>query len=169
MKNHLSQPITQDGFTLIEFLIYMGILSILIFVLANIFTATLDVKLESEAVAGVDLDGKYILNRLSYDMHQASSIASPSAAGQTSGSLQIVVNSVNYIYTLDGSGNLQLNTNLGVDQMNSINSKISNLTFQRIGNGSNADTILVNFTITSQTQRVSGFESRVITTALSLP
>lgn len=157
------------GFSLIEFLIYMGVLSLLIFALSDLFSSTLDVQRESESSSSVDQDSQYILTRLSYDMHQASAMSTPSSAGQTSSSLQIIVNSVNYTYSLDGNGNLQLATNLGTDQVNSVNTKLTNLAFQRIGNSTSTDTIIVQMTIQSRTKRKGGVETRAIETTLALP
>jgi type II secretory pathway pseudopilin PulG len=155
------------GFTLVELVVYMGIMSILVGVLGSVFAAIVDVQLESEATASVDQDGRYILSKLLYDMKSASLLTTPSGAGSTSSTLQITVNAIPYIYSLDGSGNLQVVNHYGTNVLNSYDSQISGLSFQRIGTGGSNDTVRVNFTVTSRTLRNTGPESRSFQTTLS--
>ncbi len=152
MKNKFS---TRLGFTTIELLLYMGILTILISVLASIFGAIIDSKLESEATSSVDQDGRYILARLSRDMQSATSIASP-AAGLQGSALQISVNSIAQTYAVNISNDLQITKSGQSDNLNSVDTSVSNLTFKRIGNGDVDDTIQMQFTLTSKIQRRAG-------------
>ena len=160
---------THRGFTMVELIIYMGILVILITMLTGIFTSVIDVQLASESTSSVDQDGRYILARLTHDLDNASSITTPAIpSAQTSPSLQIIINSINYIYSVDASGNLQLTNNNGTDQLNSANTSISGLTFQRLGNGDSNDTVRVGFTVTGRVQRRAGLESKSFQTTLGL-
>ncbi len=156
------------GFTTIELLVYMGILSFLIMILSTIFVSIVDVQLDSKSTSDVDQDGRYILARLAYDFGSAQSVASPSTPGSSSGTLQISINSINYTYNLDGSGNLQLTNNLGTNNLNSINTTIPSITFQRIGNGGINDTIRVTFTVKSTTQRHTVPEQRTYQTTFGI-
>ena len=79
---------------------------ILITALTTVFGQIIDVQLESKSISSIDQNGRYIMARLTHDMQSATSIASPSAAGQQSNSLKIVVNSINYTYSVSPSGNL---------------------------------------------------------------
>ncbi len=155
----------QKGFTLVEFLIYMGLLSLLVYVMSSLFSATLDTKLESEATSHVDQDTQYILARLTYDMHQATAITNG-----TSGSTLQLTEGTAFTYTLDGNGNIQLNDGTNTNQINSGDTKITGLTFQHIGAGASTDSVKVQFIITSRTQRFGGQqEMRTIDTTLGLP
>ncbi|MBA3723844.1 MAG: prepilin-type N-terminal cleavage/methylation domain-containing protein [Candidatus Levybacteria bacterium] len=159
--------VTQEkGFTLIEMIIYIGIFSLLIGVLSAIFGAILDVQLESEGTSKVDQNGRYILAKLNHDIEDATAITTPSSPGQTTSTLQITVNSIIYTYGLDGSGNLQLTTPTGTNNLNSQGITVSGLSFTRLGNGGANDTIRVNYTITSTIQSPSGPESRTFQTTL---
>jgi type II secretory pathway pseudopilin PulG len=155
------------GFTLIELVLYMGLMSILVGVLGSVFATIVDVQLETEATSSVDQDGRYILSKLLYDVKTATAIGTPGSAGVTSSTLQMTVNSVSYTYSLDSGGNLQVLNNFGTNILNSYDSQISNLSFQRIGNGGSNDTIKTSFTVTSRTQRKSGPESRTFQTTLT--
>ncbi len=161
-----NKAIQQKGSTLIEMLIYMGVFSVLIGVLSTIFGAILDVQLESQGTSRVDQDGRYILARLSHDIEDATGITTPSSPGQTSSTLQIAVNSINYTYGLDGSGNLQLTVPSGTDRLNSQGIVVSGLSFTRLGNGGANDTIRVNYTVTSTIQSPSGPDARTFQTTL---
>ena len=137
------------GFTLIEFLIYMGLFSILLVVTFQMFSSIFSVQLESESTSSVDSDGKYIMQRFTYDMNRASSITTPATQGTSSATLTLVVNSQNLTYSLNGN-NLQLqNTTAGTtDQLNSTDTTVSNLSFIRL-DGGGKDVVQMNFTLKS--------------------
>jgi type II secretory pathway pseudopilin PulG len=162
----------QRGFTLIELVLYAGLLSILVGVMGVMFGQIVDVQLESEATSGVDQDGRYILGKMIYDMkslNTSDTIATPANPGNTSTTLQLNINSTNYTYSLDGNGNLVL-TNNATGEANVLNgwqTSVSNLSFQRIGAGGSNDTIRVSFTINSRVQQHSGVESRSFQTTLA--
>lgn len=158
---------SQKGFTLIELLLYMGILSLLIGALSVVFGAILDVQLDAQSTSGVDQDARYIQGRMTYDMQRASSIVSP-GIGASGGTLQIVIGGTNYTYSVDGNGNLVLNDTVNTNQLNSEDTTVSGVTFQRIGDGDVNDTVRVTYTVTSDIQETSGQESRTIQTTLGL-
>ncbi|MEI6532826.1 MAG: prepilin-type N-terminal cleavage/methylation domain-containing protein [Candidatus Roizmanbacteria bacterium] len=144
-----------SGFTLIELLIYMGILSIFLIILTDVFVSILGVKLESSSYSSVEQDGRYIMNRLSYDIHRATSITTPSSPGQSTSSLALVIGGINYTYNLN-SNNLVLTSNSISNTLNSNLSRVNNIQFQRIGNVGGKNTIHVVFTVTSTIQPKSG-------------
>lgn len=170
MKKNLK---LQKGFTLTEMIIYMGLLLVLITILSRLFSSILDVRLESQSASSVDLDGRYILSKLTYDMHamQTSAptndtIVTPASPGLSGSTLTFKVNSINYTYSLN-NGNLELTNNNGSDNLNSTDSTVSNLQFTRIGTGTATDTIRVSFTLTSNVTKNSGPEERTFQTTIS--
>ena len=176
MRNKLSaisnKLSASKGFTLIELIISFGILTVLLSVLMGIFGSILDVQLESKAKSSIDQDVRYILAKLGYDMHAASSIETPENPGpSTSLILTNSLDSINYTYSLDANNNLQIvnNNTSEVNVLNSIDDSISNLNFERVGAGGSDDTIRVTFTIQSKIKRPSGQETRSIQTTLGLP
>jgi len=160
----------QKGFTLVELLLYMGILSVMLSILVTIFVTAIDVQLESEATSAVQRDGTYILARLAYDVHRASSISVPPSLGADSTNLKILVGGVNYTYSIDGSENLTLFNDIEINNLNSYDSKVSALTVKRLGNaGGFEDTLKINFTLTSRTKRTGArYEKKDFETILAL-
>jgi len=159
----------QKGTSLIELISYMAILSVLLTMLTSIFVSALDVQSESQATSSVEQDGNYILTRLAYDIHRAQSINIPAANGATVDNFQIVIDGVNYIYSIDTNNNLILTNNLGVNNLNNYGSSVSAFSVQRLGNvGGIENTLKINFAVTSRTKRISGFETKNFETNLSL-
>ena len=153
------------GFTIVELLIYMALLSGFLIITTELFASIMDVKLESEAVSSAEQDGRYILTRLSHDIPQSSSITTPNTLGSTATSLVMIVSGVTYTYSVNGE-NLQLANNLGTNNLNSTESKISNVSFQKIGNVGGKETIKLSFTVTSSSVRNSGPEVRTFNTTV---
>lgn len=147
----------------------IGILSILIGVLTTLFGQIIDTSLDSRATSGVDQDGKYIIARLAYDLQRSSSIVDPAVpSSSTSATLTIDVNSINYTYDLDGSGNLRLTNNFGPNNLNSNTIQVTDLSFQRLGIGDASDTVQVKFRLTSLIKQSKGNETKSFQTTLGL-
>ncbi len=152
----------REGFTLIELLIFMGIFSILIVVLFQLFVAVFDVQLESQSTSAVAQDGRYIVNKLSYDIKNSTSsaILSP-AAGSTGQTLVIASPATTYTYSLS-NGNLDIHDSAlnTTDQLNSINTQVSSISFFRLSDTSNQySTITVSITVISKVIRRGGVNS----------
>lgn len=146
------------GFTLVELLIYIGLLTILMTILTRIFTGIIDVQLGSEATGAVEEDGRYIYSRFSYDVNSAVSVVTPAGQGEQSDALTLLIDGVATTYRINNN-----NLMSGADQLNSVGTQISNLLFRRLGNS-----IQITFTITSTTQNVSGPDTKDIETTIAL-
>lgn len=149
----------KKGFTLVEMLIYMGLLGILLIALTDLFVAILGVKLESESNSFIEQDGRYILARLSNDVSMASSISVPSSLGSSGSSLSLVINGSTYIYTIS-AGNLQMVDNIGTVNLNSSETSITNLNFQKIGNVGGKETVRMDLTLESKIERNTGKDTK---------
>lgn len=147
------------GSTLVEFLIYMALLSTFLIILTNIFISIVELKVDAESISSIEQDGRFIMARITHDIHRASSITAPALAGSSSASLVIVIGGVNYTYQLSGV-NLQLINNFGTNNLNGSESEISGLSFQRVGNASGKHTIKVQFTIESAADRIGGSKAK---------
>ncbi len=161
MKKEKSLPAGRQGFTIVELLIYMGILAILMTILTRLFTATVDVQLTSEATGGVEEDSRYIYSRLAYDIARSDSIVTPDVPGISSDSLTMLIGSVPYTYRVIG-------TNLVLDDesLNSYLTNISDVTFTQLGPVTGKKSIWVTYTITSTIQSSSGTDTKNIETTI---
>lgn len=139
-----------QAFTLIELMIFMGIFSILIFILTDIFIISLKTKTSAESTAVINQDGRFIFAKLTADINNANSISSP-VLGTSSSSIDLILYGVpETIRFNDSSGNIELVTGGKTDVLNSVNSKISNLAFTRLGNIGGKNTIRINITLQSR-------------------
>ena len=150
------------GYTLVEMLIYMGLLSIIMVILLQLFTSLIDIQLDTRDSSVVEQDSKYILARLFYDIHRADSIASPGPLGTTTNTLQLAAGGTSYTYDIQ-NGNLYLVTSQS-DQLNGVDTTISNLSFKRIGNTDGKHLILVTYTVTSKINTTTPEVKNVSTT-----
>lgn len=155
------------GFTLVELLIYIGLLTIFMSIVTRIFTGIIEVQLSSEATGSVEEDGRFIYSRLSYDVSRATSVLTPSGLGDQTNSLTILIGGETHTYSMN-SNNLMLVNNLGANQLNSAGTRISNLSFQRLGNVNGQYSIQAKFTITSTTQQINGPDTKNIETTIAL-
>src|SRR5258708_34652887 len=111
------------GFTLIELVIYIGVLSILLTAMSALFTSIIDVQFESTSTSSVNQDGRYLLSKLLYDVKSITNvppdgIVVPATAGVQSTTMQLTINSINYTYSLDSNNNLQVvNNSTGVSSV----------------------------------------------------
>ncbi|SRR5258708_7335172 len=138
------------GFTLIEMMLYMALLGFLMITMTELFAGILDVRSESATTSAVEQDGRFLLSRFVYDIQQASFVSTPASDGNSGNSLTLVIGGVNYTYSVV-NGNLQIVNNFGTDILNSSETSISNLTFQRAGNTASGGktTVQTTFTVTS--------------------
>ena len=160
MKRLMVRP--QAGFTLIETLLSMALMSIFLLVLTDIFTQTLSLQTENEAASVVTQDGRYIMQRLAYDVARASAITTPAVLGGSGSTLALTIDGVANTYSVSG-GNLQVVNGAGTTALNGNGTTVSGLTVQRLGDGGQADTARVMFTVTSKATPQSGPATQTLT------
>lgn len=140
------------GFTLIELLLYIGIFSILLVALFQLFTSIIDTQSQSQSSSSVFLDGQYILNRFKYDVGRAKSITTPSLPGEQGITAKVSMSNGTYTYSL-ANGNLTLTDDVSSTsgQLNGADTTVSNLNFTRLSDtqGKNTDTLTISFKLTS--------------------
>lgn len=154
------------GFTLVELIIVMGVTSILLVVMTDIFTTLAKVRTESEATSAVAQDGRFILARLEYDIKRATSITTPAALGNTANTLALVIGGVTYTYSISGSNNLQVVNNIGTNTLNGSDTTVSGLSVQKLGNSGGKETLQLNFSVTSKAVQSSGTLTKTYTTTV---
>lgn len=151
----------QKGFTLVELLLFMGIFSILLVILFQLFSSILSTHAESQATSSVDQDGNFILSRLAYDIHNASGITIPFLGNSCNWpiipSCQLVLS--NGTYAITSEGNLTLTASGNIDFLNSLKTtKITDITFTKLVNTNpgSKPSVQIKFTLQSRIIRPGG-------------
>lgn len=168
LTNYLKK--LQKGATLLELLIYMGILTVFMAVLATLFGTALDLQTEANATTSVDRDATYLFARIAYDLHRAESIVTPAnrGAANSGASLTLSINGTNHTYAADAVGNFVYTNALGSFNLNSYDTTISNLVFTKISTLSVEETLRISFTLTSVFTPDGNAETRNFSTTLAL-
>ena len=139
----------EKGFTLIELILFMGIFSILIIIFTDIFITSLKTKSIAESTAFVNQDARFIFAKLTNDINNANSIVYPELGG-TSNSLTLIL--YGQLETIQiKNGNIELVDVNGTHALNSVNTLISNIAFNRLGNIDGKNSIKINITVESRT------------------
>lgn len=81
---------TQRGYTLIELLLYVGIVGTLLVGMSTFFATVAEARIKNQTISEVDQQGTAVMQYLSQTIRNATSITSP-AAGASGASLTLVV------------------------------------------------------------------------------
>lgn len=157
----------QRGVTLVEMLLVMGLLGIFLVVLTSIFTASLDVQMQSQSYSATITDSRFIMARLNYDIARASAVTTPAALGGSGATLGLTIGGSAYTYALNGT-NLQLTDPTGPANLNGGGTTISDLSFQRLGNVGGKDTVRYFFKVTSKAVDKNGADTLTFTSTAEL-
>lgn len=145
-RNPVGVRIHDRGFTLVELLIYMGLLAIMVLIFTEIFTLILENQLESKNTSSVSTDGRFIYSRFIYDVNRAESIIYPAMFGSSSATLTLLIGGQEYTYSTL-SGNLVITNASESAALNSYDTSISTLFFTKVGTTSANPTIQMRFTL----------------------
>lgn len=157
----------KKGVTLIELVIYMGILSVILIVFIDMFALLFDKQMETESISSVQQDSNYILSRLPYEFGRAQSVEIPATAGAITTSLRLMTDSEIYDYHLSAN-NLVVDRGGVVEQINGYDTTVSNLTFLRLGENNAHDVVQIKFTLSSKAKKQSGHEVNQFSTTLGI-
>ena len=153
------------GFTLMEFLVSMALMSLFLLVLTDLMTGMLSLQTESDATSSIIKDGRYIMQRFDYDINRATSVTTPAALGGSGATLAIIIGGVTHTYSVS-AGSLQVVNNLGTINLDGAGSTISGFSVQRLGDVGGKDTVRITFTATSVALRNGVAETRTFTTTV---
>ena len=163
----------EHGFSLIELIVHMGLTSILITIMSQVFVAVLGVRVESLNTTGVQQDGRFIMARLAYDIRRAQAIVFP-AYGSASSSMTLLIQEGSVLqtnhYSWDGT-NLSVTNASSTAQLNSNRTLITDFSVTRIGNSdqnpAGRDTLSTQLNLTGNSQLESGQQSLEMHTSVS--
>jgi type II secretory pathway pseudopilin PulG len=154
----------QKGFSIVELLIYMALMSIFLLVLLDVFVTTLNVKLSSESTSAMSFDTRYIFSKLSHDIQNADSIVTP-VLGETTSSLQFVSSGATVAYSLNGN-NLERSVGGVSMSLNGTDTQVDSISFKNIGVGGGKPTIQINYIVRSKIVVSGGTQTQTINTTI---
>ena len=175
MKTNYRHPIKeQQGFTLLELLLYVAIVSTLLGAVTVFLSLSLSARVKNESISEVNQQGIAILERMTTIIRGAESITSP-AIGTTGGSLTIAVPVVaNSPTTFDATGTpaaVQIKEGNG-SAIALTNNKIavSDLAFKNLSRAGTYGAVQISFTLsrTNSSGRNEYDYQKTFTTTVSL-
>lgn len=164
LKNTNNQKL-KSGFTLIEILMTLGIVSLLLITLTQVFSGIISLRLKNDITTTLAQDSRYLFSILEYDFVAATNVTSP--ATSTSGStLTLTSRGQTISYSYDGT-NLVRSTG-GVSVPVITETTISNFTASRGLDIGGKPVITIQYTLTTPAISDSPSQSRVFQTSYGL-
>lgn len=139
---------TNRGTTIVELTLYMGLLTIFIVILFNLFSQILSTQTRSTAVSLVQTNGNFLLTKLAHDINQADAIITPASIGSSGTTMVLRIGTTNATYTINNN-RLLLTDSAGSYNLNDVDTTISNFLVTRLGNTDGKPGIKLYFTVTS--------------------
>lgn len=140
---------TQKGFTLVELLLYIAIVSIIVFSSASLLQFTLESRVKNQTIAEVEQEGVQVMQLITQTIRNGTAINLPTI-GNSSALLSInVVTGANSPTIFDlSSGRVRIKEGSGVaTNLTSSKVTVTNLNFQNLSRTSTPNTIRISFTI----------------------
>ncbi len=165
MKNN-----NQKGFSIVEIIVYVGLLSIFMLVLLDVFITILNARLEAESTSTLNQDARYVLSKLEYDIGNADSVTMPLNNGDSSNTLVLTQEGIDKTYSLDGSGNFLISSGFSSYKLNGEDTDVTDLSFKKLGNSEPGDkpTIKISYTVRSKIIRKGGTQTLSFNTTVGL-
>lgn len=142
---------TQQGFTLIELILYVSLVSIIMLTTSLFLSTLLESRIKNQTMAEVEQQGVQVMQIITQTLRNATSINSP-AQGIGDSSLSIAVSAIGKSPTIFSiSGNAIQMTEGGSIPIALTNSRViaSALTFQNLSRLDTPGIVRVQFTLTS--------------------
>lgn len=147
------------GFTLVELLLYMGLSMILLVIISGLLVSTLSIRNESVKTSSLEREGRYVMARLSHDIYSAQDIIEPAVIGESSDTLQLLIDSELFSYRII-DGKLYLINDSGTHLMNGEATNVTSLNITRLGNEGGVGTVEILLTVQSQIVSEGKIENR---------
>jgi len=145
-----SKPKIENGFSLIELLLYISLSGIILLSILTFMASLLDARVKNQAIAEVDQSGTAIMQLITQTIRNATAINSPSSGTSASTlSLNTAVPANNpTVFDLSG-GAIRITEGAGSPvNISSSRVVVSNLNFQNLSQPSAPGNIRLSFTLT---------------------
>ncbi len=147
------------GVTIVELLIYLGLSTIMLVVLSELFVSILDESVKTQNYSAVQTDGRYVLGRLKTTLNNADAVLTPSSLGESTDELELTVGGATHRYhTMNNK--LYLSDGTGDYLVSHLDTRITDALFTRTGNADGKPVIVFEFTSSTGVQGTVGHESQ---------
>lgn len=150
IKKLNQRQIQNKGFTLLEVILYIGLLSIILTAIVSFSSMFVESRIKSQAIAEVEQQGLQTMQLITQTIRNAENITSPTT-GSSAASLTLdVVTAGDDPTIFDLSGNaIRIKEGVGPNvNLTSARITASNLNFQNLSRASTPGIIRVSFTLT---------------------
>lgn len=141
----------QDGYTLIELLLYVAIMGILLGALTSFFGVSLSSRIKNESIIEVDRQGEFMIDTIARTTRAADSITTP-AVGASGGTLTLAMATAGVnptIFNISGT-TLQIKEGAGATiPLNSNRVAVTGFTVKNLSRGSTPGVIKISFTVST--------------------
>ncbi len=168
MKRHTNQI----GYTLIELLLYVGLISMLLSAVVAFFGVTADARIKNQTISEINDQGTYALDYMAQIVRNATSVSSPTI-GATGTSLTVVVPTANLSPTLFSVTNGVLQIKEGATAAISLTSskiKVDTLSVSNVSRSGTSGIVQISLTL-SRTNSLNRNEydyQRTFTTSVGM-
>ncbi len=122
----------KSGSTLIELLIYIAVLGIILLVVTDLLSQTLEASVKSQVRNEVEENSRLIFERIKYDVRRANAITIPANLGETQNSLTLTINGQPLTFSKIGNA-LFITNGLISDPITTNEVVVDSISFQKIG------------------------------------
>jgi hypothetical protein len=159
--------IYKQATTIVELTLYMGLLSIFLVVMFNLFSQIISTQTRSVAVSLVQTNGNFLLTKLTHDINQANAITVPASIGSSAVTMTLTIGTTNATYTVT-DGRLVMTDTSGSYNLNDADTTVSNFIITRLGNSGGKAGLKIVFTLTSNVIDNSNIKSKTFNTFAAL-
>lgn len=153
--------------TIVELTLYMGLLSIFLVILFNLFSQIISTQTRSVAVSLVQTNGNFLISKLTHDINQANAITAPASIGSSAVSMTLSIGTTNAIYTVT-NGRLVMTDSSGSYNLNDVDTTITNFVVTKLGNFGGKAGLKLSFTVTSNVVDNSNIKTKTYQTFAAL-
>lgn len=157
----------RHGFTLVEVLLYFGLLSFFLLSLFTVFGMVLEAEVDSFSTAHLEQNGLFILSRLRYDLLQADALILPALPGETTSILELQQGGETLRYSVT-DGKLLLDRGGLQHEVSGLDTQVSVIEFQRLGSEEGNPSVQIRIDLQSTIPRANGAEIRTYQQTVSL-
>lgn len=155
------------GFTLVEMLLYMGLVLVFLVVISNVFVSILENQRENIGRSAVVEQGQFLIARLSYDLAEAEVVTTPATPGDQAAQVVLTQAGQTVTYAI-ADGLLQRTHNGQTLALHTNDITIDTFQVTRVGTVDGTPTFRIVLTINAVAPTTPATKTRTFTTTVGL-